>query len=209
MSSITDTIALFPLSHGVFPDGRLSLQIFEPRYLDLIKRCHRNQTPFGVVWLKQGREVQTPGDVPDFHRVGCMAHIRRHVELQPALLQIVCQGGLRFELIGAQPGPYGVWQGEIHYLAADPEVALPTEFQRHADHMGQAIAQAQRQGVADRLPWMPPYRLDDCGWLANRYAEVLPMDADWKLAALAEMDPLARMRQVAQVLQPPDPDSVA
>jgi len=36
-----DTIPLFPLSHGVFPDGMLQLQIFEVRYLDLIKRCHR------------------------------------------------------------------------------------------------------------------------------------------------------------------------
>jgi Lon protease-like protein len=47
-----DTIPLFPLSHGVFPDGMLPLQIFEPRYLDLIKRCQREQMPFGVVaWL--------------------------------------------------------------------------------------------------------------------------------------------------------------
>jgi len=38
-----DTIPLFPLSHGVFPDGMLQLQIFEVRYLDLIKRCHREQ----------------------------------------------------------------------------------------------------------------------------------------------------------------------
>ncbi len=207
MSSTPDTIPLFPLSHGVFPDGMLRLQIFEPRYLDLIKRCQRDQTPFGVVWLKQGREVQTPGDAPEFHRVGCMAHIRRLVEVQPALLQVVCQGGLRFELTGAQPGPYGVWQGEVRYWPADPEVVLPSEFQGDADQMGQAIAQAQRQGVSDRLPWMPPYRLDDCGWLANRYAEVLPLDAVWKLTALAEMDPLVRMRLVAQVLEPPATDS--
>jgi len=50
---MTDKIALFPLSHGVFPDGMLSLQIFEVRYLDLIKRCHTQQIPFGVVWLKK------------------------------------------------------------------------------------------------------------------------------------------------------------
>jgi Lon protease-like protein len=104
MPGTNDTIPLFPLSHGVFPDGMLRLQIFEPRYLDLIKRCHREQTPFGVVWLKQGREVQTPGDAPEFHTVGCLAHIRRHVEVQPALLQIVCQGGLRFEFGKARSG---------------------------------------------------------------------------------------------------------
>lgn len=59
---MTDTLSLFPLSHGVFPDGMLQLQIFEVRYLDLMKRAHQNQTPFGVAWLRSGREVQEPGD---------------------------------------------------------------------------------------------------------------------------------------------------
>ena len=36
---MTDTIPLFPLSHGIFPDGMLQLQIFEVRYLDLMNRC--------------------------------------------------------------------------------------------------------------------------------------------------------------------------
>ena len=75
-SAAIDTIPLFPLSHGVFPDGMLQLQIFEVRYLDLIKRCHREQKPFGVAWLKKGSEVQVPGEQPLMHTHGCMAHIR-------------------------------------------------------------------------------------------------------------------------------------
>ena len=80
-----DTILLFPLSHGVYPDGLLRLQIFEPRYLDLIKRCQRDQRPFGVVWLKQGREVQTPGDEPEFYAHGCVAYIRTCVVTRSGL----------------------------------------------------------------------------------------------------------------------------
>ena len=200
METMIDTIPLFPLSHGVYPDGMLSLQIFEPRYLDLIKRCHRDQKPFGVVWLLRGREVQTPGDEPEFGKVGCLVHIRTCTEVQPALLKIVCQGGLRFELLKSNSGPYGVWQGEVKYLPADPEVALPTEFQPHADRLGQAIAQAQQQGMGDRLPWFAPYRLDDCGWLANRYAEALPLAPALKMELLAECDPLVRMRKVVEAM---------
>jgi Lon protease-like protein len=36
----------------------LSLQIFEVRYLDLIKRCHQQGLAFGVIGLKKGSEVQ-------------------------------------------------------------------------------------------------------------------------------------------------------
>jgi Lon protease-like protein len=201
-SASSDTLALFPLSHGVFPDGQLRLQIFEPRYLDLIKRCQREQAPFGVVWLKLGREVQIPGDAPEFYATGCLAHIRSYVEIQPALLQIICQGGLRFELLASSAGPYGVWQGQVRYLPCDPEVALPPQHQVHADRLGRVIAHAQGQGVADRLPWFAPYKLDDAGWLANRYAEALPLESALKVALLAEVDPLMRLNQVLQALPP-------
>ena len=131
-SAATDTIPLFPLSHGVFPDGMLQLQIFEVRYLDLIKRCHREQKPFGVAWLQKGSEVQVPGEQPLMHTHGCMAHIREFEQVQPALLRILCQGGLRFELHGIQPGAYGVWQGSVSYLPQDPPVDMPPDWQLHA-----------------------------------------------------------------------------
>ena len=198
---MVDQIPLFPLSRGVFPDGMLSLQIFEPRYLDLMKRCQRDQQPFGVVGLRQGREVQTPGDVPEFHATGCLAHIRSFTQVQPALLHIICQGGLRFELLKASPGAYGVWQGEVRLVPADPEVPVPPLHQHLADRLGRAIAKAQQQGVQDRLPIFAPYALDQCGWLANRYAEALPVDAATLVQWLAEPDPLVRLEQVAQALK--------
>ena len=195
---LSHSIPLFPLSRGVFPDGMLRLQIFEPRYLDLIKRCWREQSPFGVVWLSQGREVQTPGDRPEFFPVGCLAHIRDLNEVQPALLSIVCQGGRRFELLETQSGPYGVWQGEVTDVPPDPEVAVPPEWQPLADRIGRVIAQAQQQGVMDRLPIFAPYALDQCGWVANRYAEAMPIKASDQIDLLRESDPLLRLRRVAE-----------
>jgi Lon protease-like protein len=110
-----DTIPLFPLSQGIFPDGLLSLQIFEVRYLDLIKRCQQQKLPFGVAWIQQGSEVQVPGQMPSLHKVGCMAHIKEFEQVQPTFFRIVCQGGLRFQLHEVQAGPYGgvARQGEL------------------------------------------------------------------------------------------------
>jgi Lon protease-like protein len=195
------TIPLFPLSRALFPDGMLHLQIFEPRYLDLIKRCWREQAPFGVVGLSKGREVQTPGDEPQFFSMGCLAHIRSYTEVQPALLSIVCQGGLRFELNQSRPGPYGVWQGQVTHLPADPEVPVPPELQHMADRIGRVIARAQAQKVIDRLPIFAPYALDQCGWVANRYAEAMPIELVQQVELLREADPLLRLKQVAALAQ--------
>ena len=196
-----DTIPLFPLSHGLFPDGMLPLQIFEVRYLDLIKRCHQQQLPFGIAWIKEGSEVQVPGQVPSLQTVGCMAHIREFEQVQPTFYRIVCQGGLRFELHDVKPGPYGVWQGSVSYFPQDPEVEVPFSLQTHADRLGKVIASAQQQGVIDKLPIFFPYLLDQCGWLANRYAEALPISAELKLKLLGELDPLKRLEEVTRLLQ--------
>ncbi len=179
----------------------LPLQIFEVRYLDLMKRCHQQQLPFGVAWIKEGSEVQVPGQVPLLHSVGCMAHIREFEQVRPNFYRIVCQGGLRFELHDVKPGPYGVWQGSVSYLPQDPELELPIHFQAHADRLGKVIASAQQQGVIDKLPIFAPYLLDQCGWLANRYAEALPLTPLQKLQLLGELDPLKRLAEVTRLMQ--------
>ena len=197
---MTYKIPLFPLSHGLFPDGMLSLQIFEVRYLDLIKRCHQQGLPFGVVWLKKGSEVQVPGELPLLHDFGCVAHIRSFQQIQPNLFVVTCQGGARFQLHDTQAGPFGVWQGDITYLANDPEVELPAMLQKHADRLGQVIARAQQQGQSQGLPIFQPYLLDQCGWVANRYAEAMNIDVEKKLGLLRELDPLKRLKEVAALL---------
>lgn len=199
-SPVYDTMALFPLSHGVFPDGMLQLQIFEVRYLDLIKRCHREQIPFGVTWLKAGSEVQVPGEQPQMHSHGCLAHIREFEQVQPALLRVICQGGLRFQLHEVNPGPFGVWQGQVSYQPQDSPVDIPSQWQEHADRLGAWIATAQKKGLQDRLPLFTPYHLDECGWVANRFAEVLPAPAEQKIEWLSQTDPLARLISVAAFL---------
>ena len=193
---MTTKIDLFPLTHGMFPDGMLSLQIFEVRYLDLIKRCYQQQLPVGWVWVKKGSEVQVPGETPLLHSYGCIAHIRDFEEVQPNLFRVICQGGVRFELHDTQPGPYGVWQGEVSYLPNDPEVDLPESMQHHANRLGKVIASAQQQGQSHRLPIMKPYQLDQCGWVANRYAEALKISVEEKQKLLCELNPLKRMQEV-------------
>ena len=186
-------IPLFPLSHGLFPDGMLSLQIFEVRYLDLIKRCHQQQLPFGVAWLKKGSEVQVPGETPMLHAYGCCSHIRDFEQVQPNLFRVICQGGLRFKLNDTQPGPFGVWQGDISIMAQDPEVEIPAYLDHHAGRLGKIIASAQKQGQLNRLPILQPYLLDQCGWVANRYAEALGISTALKVQLLCELDPLKRL----------------
>ena len=195
-----DFIPLFPLSQGIFPDGMLQLKIFEVRYLDLIRRCHREQTPFGVVWLAQGQEVQVPGQVPQLYPWGCEVLVREIEALQPALLRVRCQAITRFMLESHVAGPLGVWQGKVTRRPDDPVIPLPDDLQYLAGELGRLIADTQRRGLGALLPIYAPYRLDECGWVANRLAELIQVDASVKQALMGEDDPEARLRRVGTLM---------
>ncbi len=189
---------LFPLSSGLFPDGMLQLQIFEVRYLDMVRRCEKEGTPFGVIGIAQGREVQAPGETVVLHTVGTMAHIVELVAVQPALLKVVCKGSSRFTLDSYQLGPYGVWYGKTRTVPPDAPHDIPAPLQPMANFLGQLIAQSQRHGAEHVLPIFKPYQLDDCGWVANRWAELLPLAPQVKQQLLAEPDPLQRLKMALQ-----------
>ena len=112
--SLPQPLPLFPLQAVLFPGGVLSLKVFEARYLDLIGRCLREQQPFGVVCLTQGREVRQPGDdgPTRFEDLGTLAHLSEVDAEQPGLLRIRCVGGQRFRFERAVALDQGLWAAE-------------------------------------------------------------------------------------------------
>jgi uncharacterized protein len=134
------------------------------------------------------------------HGYGCSAHIRNFEQVQPNLFHVICQGGLRFELNDTLPGPFGVWQGDISIISPDPDVELPAHLERHAGLLGKIISSAQKQGQLNRLPILQPYYLDQCGWVANRYAEALDISTELKVQLLCELDPLKRLQKIDSLI---------
>ena len=151
--------------------------------------------------LHQGREVQQAGVLETPGTWGCLAHLESVEQLQPALLRVICQGGQRFQLTHAERGPYGRWHGHARCFEPDAIVAIPSELQPMADRLGSLIADAQRRGMEAMLPLAPPYRLDEAGWVANRWAELLPLAVPFKEHLLSTDDPLKRLQLVAQVVK--------
>lgn len=192
-------LPLFPLSSGLFPDGLLALRIFEIRYLDMIKRCLREKTPFVVVRLLEGREVDSPAETVSFEAVGCLAECLEVDAITPALLTVRAAGTHRVQVQGFEKGRYGLWSGDVTQLPDDTSVPIPADCTHAVDSLGQLIADLQRQGVApEQMPILAPYRLDEAGWVANRWAEILPFGPGQKQALLLEDDPVARLQTVCR-----------
>jgi len=107
-------LPLFPLSGVLLPFGRIPLQIFEQRYLDLVRDCMKSGTDFGVVWIRRGAEVAQRGRVaPDLGDYGTCARIVDWDQLPNGLLGITIEGARRFELLETATRANGLVVGEV------------------------------------------------------------------------------------------------
>lgn len=195
-----DRVPLFPLSSALYPEGLLRLTIFEVRYLHLIRRCQQENLEFGVVPLASGKEVQKAGEIEALHDIGCTAQLLEVHTIQPAVLSVSCVGIARFRLGDHARGAYGLWSGDITRLDFVPQSPIPQNCQPIADRLGELIASAQREGLEAQLPMRPPYRLDDAGWVADRWAELLPLSTSEKAALLAQTNALERLQFIGHWL---------
>jgi uncharacterized protein len=198
-------IPLFPLHQGLFPEGILQLSIFEVRYLDLMRQCEASKTPFGIVFIAEGSEIERAGSMPKFCDFGTLANIQSLTKAQPYLFKVICKGGTRFLMKEYEQGKYGVWYGKVMYLEEDPIAEIPTHLQYLANKLGSIIAGVQKDGQATRLPFGAPYKLEECGWVANRLAELLPIAPEEKNALLAEQNPIDRLEMIASKIMRSDP----
>ena len=187
-----ETVPLFPLSSALFPKGVLYLNIFEVRYLHLMRRVQNEGIEFGVVPLAQGAEVQKAGELETLHAWGCLARLEEMEEVQPAVLAVKCIGTQRFQLGAHERGAYGLWSGEIKRINEIP-TEIPPQHQGLANQLGALIAQSQREGFEDRLPLQKPYELEDAGWVSDRWASLLPLSNEHKVEFLAEPDAVKRL----------------
>jgi Lon protease-like protein len=194
-------IPLFPLNTVLFPDGRLALQVFEVRYLDMVKRCIANGDEFGVVALAQGEEVRKPGQSEAIAPVGTLARILDWTAPLPGLMHVTCAGTQRFRVLAAEQLKHGLWMADIERLPDDMTVAVPAEQQDVADALGSLIRSLQQRGVTQaEMPMGTPYRLDESGWVANRWCELLELGLPQKQLLLAQDNPVLRLELVQDAL---------
>ena len=195
-----DALPLFPLRSVLVPGGLLALKVFEARYLDLVTDCLRRQQPFGVVCLLQGGEVRAgKGVAVRFESVGVLARLDEVDSEQPGVLRARCTGTRRFSLDGAAAQQAdGLWVGHALLLDADEALAPGAEMLPTVQALANAIAKLKSQGAE---PFNLPHRLDDAGWVANRWCEILPISLGAKQKLMELDDPQVRLQLVHEYLR--------
>lgn len=193
------TLPLFPLKTVLFPGCVLDLQIFEARYLDMIARCMKQGTGFGVVCILEGSEV---GDAPDdIALIGCEALIRDFQQQENGLLGIRIEGGRRFGVLSAERQRDQLLVAEVEWLDEIPEQPLEEEDQ---DLLALLKALAEHPMVA---ALNMNTEVEGQQSLANQLAYLLPFAEEDKLQLLQVDDPQQRLDGIQVLLDEMQGDS--
>ena len=183
MNAEVRELPLFPLRAVLFPGGPMPLRIFEPRYLDMVSRCLREQSGFAVVLLGEGEEAE---GATSFAATGTEARIVDFDRLEGGLLGISCIGGGRVRVVEAWREADGLNRGRVLDIAADPVVPVPIDLDWLKDVVARVLPEA-----GDAYRHVEPR--DDAAWVANRLAELLPLSLSDRQALLELADPIERL----------------
>jgi Lon protease-like protein len=127
-------LPLFPLPNLVFfPETRLPLHVFEPRYRRMVEDAVAGENRFGIVLLRPGWEADYFG-VPDVYGYGTIGTIEQALPLDDGRYNLIVRGEVRFRIVDEVPSdPYRTAR-----VVAEPQRTRSAEE-----------SYAQRQWLAD------------------------------------------------------------
>lgn len=179
---------IFPLRVVLYPGGPLPLRIFEPRYLDMISQCLRNDSCFGVV----GVQDESPQGGDHIFGVGTAARIIDWDKSDDGLLAITTRGEQRFRIDSVSKKSDGLNVARVTWLDPEPSLEVPESLKYLASVvMGLLEEFTSMYGNVPRDP-------DNASWLGYRLAELLPLPIAQKQLYLEMEDPVGRLHQLAK-----------
>ncbi len=196
------SLPLFPLEAVLYPGGALALRVFEVRYLTMVRKCHEAGAPFGVVCLHSGTEVRRAGANPEeLCSVGTLARVDSLEAPQPGLLLARCIGNARFRIQRQTQLPHGLWVADVEQIPDDLHVPVPEYLAATAQALVSVLATLRERHGPDAVAAATPKLLDDSGWVANRWCELLPMPLSLKQQMMELDNPLLRLELVGDMLE--------
>ena len=97
MNNFSKIIPVFPLSNFIiFPNTTVPLNIFEPRYLDMINDSMKSDKLIGMI---QPKNYKNENGIPKLHDVGCLGKITSFRETEDGRYLIELKGKIRFQII--------------------------------------------------------------------------------------------------------------
>ncbi len=190
-------IPLFPMPLVVFPGGRLPVQVFETRYLDMVKDCLREQTGFGVVMITDGSQVLTNPEeqLPEISFCGTYCEIVDFDQSSSGLLSLVVEGRQKFAIRDQYERPDRLMMASVEFLEDETSVAMPED----REHLSGLLESLMSHEAVQRLGLSCD--LGQAVEVGARLTELLPCPNHFKQRMLEMKDPLIRLSELDKLVE--------
>lgn len=185
-------VPLFPLNSIVLPRGRIPLQLFEPRYIDMLTRCLKEDRGFVIVLLREGLETSSHAA---FYDIGTYVRIIDFQQLDNGLLGITVEGQAKVTVVKCWQADDGLNMGDVECLTDEESMDVP----RHFAELPAVLKALFRHPVISDLQMDVDYDdARDVGW---RLTELLPLDKQEKQRLVELQDPIERLERLQALLE--------
>ena len=184
-------IPLFPLNVVLFPEGELKLRIFEPRYLDMVSNCLKNDRGFGICLLQEDTSKESS---IDFFLMGSYAKIIDWDKMEDGLLGILVKGEKRFKVNSYSRNKDKLCIGNVDWLDED-DARIPDSYQNFSDLLKEIVTRY-------KLPiGEMKNRYEEANWVSEGLAELLPFELSVKQEILEMNSAIHRFDYMEDLLQ--------
>lgn len=185
-------VPIFPLNSIVLPRGRIPLQLFEPRYIDMLSRCLKEDRGFVIVLLREGLETDS---LAAFYDIGTYVRIVDFQQLENGLLGITVEGDYKVTVIKSWKAPDGLNMGDVEGLQMEADLPVPERM----SELSVVLKALLRHPVVSDLNMDVDFdNARDVGW---RLTELLPIDKQEKQRLMELQDPIERLERLHAVLE--------
>ena len=177
-----EDLPIFPLRTILFPDSKLPLRIFEPRYIDMVSRSMRENSEFGIILSRESTDPK----MFETYDTGTLARIIDWDQGGDGLLGITTLGTQKFRLKELNKQEDGLNIGSIERIEKEGDYKPLKEF-THLVELLQAILDDVNIYNDNEK------RFDSASWISYRFAEILPLRLEDKQKCLEIDDPIIRL----------------
>ncbi len=200
LAELPEEIAVFPLSGALLlPQGRLPLNIFEPRYLAMTLDALANGRMFGMI---QPNPRTPHGDTgPGLYRVGCLGRLSSFSETDDGRLLVTLTGLARFRILEELPldeGGYRRVRADYAPFARDLALDGPDPVMDRDELLAALRPYFRARGIDAN--WDAIGQMSDAT-LVTTLSMVCPFDVPEKQALLEAPDCAERARMLVALMR--------
>ena len=181
---------IFPLRTMLFPDSKLPLRIFEPRYIDMVSKCMKDSLEFGVILSRESNDPK----MFETYNIGTMAKIIDWEQGNDGLLGITTIGTNKFKLLGMNKQEDGLNIGDVEIIEREGDFK-PTENFSNLVSLLKAILDDINLYNDDEK------KFESASWVSFRFAEILPLKLEDKQKCLEIDDPIIRLNYLEPLIR--------